>query len=455
LKAQEGCGLSRYNRIGLSLWCLIATPPLALLLTLLWFTLTHQPQHVNTGDALLDAYLQAAVDCGLLDQERGIRELYTEPLCQISLSHDQWQELERRFGSEPRFWLLCSQFAVAQDEYLSPVAKVKVDSGVRYLEKARDHGCADWVILLQLLLAYDEGWLNEAQERLGLGQPPMGKKATPERMRAYWRRIQQDVDVWHGPELARLLDELQAAGADQALMHYELARIECARGEYAKAAAEIRAGNTVPHAQWSTGCPYEDIARAAVNGQVLGGDKLLTGAVAQLTGQSFFADNSRLKDTVRILADRAAQQHDLMALHDLHDMGCRLGAMSGGSLRQTIVALTVVNAAGKALALADPHPTPVARQARADAAKLRDKLRDVFKTTAINSPITVFFAQSGFCLFPPSMSLRNLVSRAMGGMWTLPTNNGVWCDSLLYEQQVLATDVANYFAQLERLQLWD
>ena len=44
---------------------LLVLPPLIALALLAYATLLHQPRPVHTGDALLDAYLQALVDTGV------------------------------------------------------------------------------------------------------------------------------------------------------------------------------------------------------------------------------------------------------------------------------------------------------------------------------------------------------------------------------------------------------
>jgi hypothetical protein len=450
-------GLNRHNQVWVTLWCLITTPPLVLLLVLTWFTLTHQPQRVNTGDALLDAYLQAAVDNNVIIDVARCWNDYGETSHRYSLPAEQWQDLEQRFGGDPRYWMLRCYYETQQDSYTSQIAGVDIDSRLHCLEQARERGHADWMILFRLVQAYEQAWSIQASDKLRAVAPAPGSKATQKQKFAYRHKLRQEVDHRHGLALQQLLTELKNCGNDQALVHYMLARIECERGNYAGAISELRAGNAAPRRDSGTGYPYNVLRQTAAQGLPLAGDRLLAGCLERwyydCDAQSYL-DYVGYKDAVRILSSQAAGKHDLVALRVLHSFSCRFGSLRGAPLIQAMVGTVMESIVRKAIPQSNQHSTPQSQQALAEAQRLHSELLKEYKSINSNSPFNALFKPS-LAISSPGYALRSYATRLLGGIFFSLSENEAWCDSLLMEQQGLATVIAPDFAQLEQLQLWD
>ncbi len=435
--------MNKHTRVWIALWCLIALSPLSLLLVLLWVTLLHQPQPVNTGDALLDAYLQAAVDENLL-----LRSMRNGDLSRWhSLSEQKWQSIEQRFGDDPRYWMLRFNLDAEGEAHLSPVAGVNVASKLRLLELARARGCANWTALLKLINSYENAWTEEAQERLGLTHISPSSKTPAGQRYEYRHQIRLEVDRRHGTVLKQLLIELSSAGADQALVHYLLAQIACERGDFPGAITELQAGNTAPKNECAIGYPLDNLRQAAAQSRPLADDHLLAGYLARWNFVDASQETIRVKDTVRVLSEWAANHNDRQALHTIYGFGCRFSTVRNGSMLQSMVGLVMAGTARKAWEQVNPHPDQHVQQAMADAKSLHTQLINSYKSLNASSPLTGITVTG---------QVRQwLAGLACGEGYQGVTADIAWSAELIAEQQALTTHIADYFRQLEQLPLWD
>lgn len=440
--AQEGRGLNKHARIWVTLWCVIALPPLALLLALLWATFMHRPQPVNTGDALLDAYLQAAVDENLL--LRSMR--YGDILRWESLSERQWQSVEQRFGEDPRYWMLRYYVDAQADAYLSPIAQVQLDSPVRYLEQARDRGCADWKILYALAQAYHEAWWNEAIGQLGNSASRPGVKATSQQRYEYLHKVRMEVDRRHGKVLDPLLAQLAACGGDQAQVRYLLAQYKCERGDFPGALAELSTGNKLHSNTNPVGFPLDALRQAAAQGLLLAGDSILNGYLIRLDDYSALPF-IRSKDMVRVLAEWASDRGEIAAIHELHTYGCRFSSAQNSTTMSSLAGLTQVATATKALERARPQPSSKQQQARIQARKLRLQIVNQHKSLNNSSPLNSLGTQQNLQQYVQDL--------AIGNEYDYLLHSPAWSQNLLFEQQALVTTFAEDYRQLEQLPLWN
>lgn len=434
--------MNRHTRVWVALWCVIALPPLALLSALLWVTLTHQPQPVHTGDALLDAYLQAAVDDNLLLRSMSYGYISRWD----SLPEEQWQAIEGRFGDDPRYWMLRYFVAAWEDQYVSPVAGIQLDSPVRNLELARERGCADWKILYELTLVYHDAWWSEVAGQLMSSTSRPGAKATSQQRYEYLHRIRMEVDSRHGKVLDSLLAELAACGGDQAQVHYLLAQYNCERGDFAGAIAELSTGNKLQSNTNPVGFPLDALRQAAAQGELLARDSILNGYLVRLDDYSALPF-IRSKDMVRVLADWAADRGDISAIHELHTYGCRFSSAQNSTIMHSLAGLVQVAVATKALERARPQPSPKQKQARTQAQKLRTQIVNEHKSLNNSSPLGSLSTQQNIKQYVQDLAIGNEYSYLL--------HSSVWSQNLLFEQQALVTTFADDYRQLEQLPLWD
>ncbi len=227
---------------------LLGAPLLAL--ALLGYTALGFQQHpVQTGDALVDAYLQGLIDNDLVAnpavQWQDYAFSYTSDARRRDVYEAQWRRLEQRFGKTADYWLLCHAVRTERQRYLSPVAGVELLDGVAYLEQARAAGVADWRVCYWLLRNYSREWEQEAAAALGLREP--GSSARLQEHVAYYTQCSAEVERRHGAARRELRAELARAGAQEAQAQYLLALDSFAQGDLAGALACIAAGNAAPH----------------------------------------------------------------------------------------------------------------------------------------------------------------------------------------------------------------
>jgi hypothetical protein len=310
---------------------LLALPPLIALMLMAYATLAHIPRPIHTGDALLDAYLQALADS---DVDLTIKSYWLVPNKNV-IPPAKWKEWELQHGKDPHFWMLYYYGRLYERVY-GKVPPSHNTSDVSFLQAARARGAADWIVLLNLLRSETSDWNDAARKTLALAWP--GKNSTEEEQERFDARIWAEVTRVHGAELAQLMTELRRVGADQALVHYDLAKIASERGDMPGALSELVAGNSAPHNDVGLGLPFDALAAAARQGQQLAGDSVIAGQL-KLGYDSFrFHHFRRYKHLVRSVSAWAVRQRDISALQVLHRCCCRYAVSEGAGLLQVEVA---------------------------------------------------------------------------------------------------------------------
>jgi hypothetical protein len=310
---------------------LLVLPPLIALMLLAYATLAHHPRPVHTGDALLDAYLQALADS---DEDLTIQSHWLYPIKNM-IPPANWKEWELQYGKDPHFWMLYYYGRLYERVY-GKVPPSHNTSDVSFLRAARARGAADWVVLLTLVRHEASDWNESARKTLALASP--GYNATQQERERFDALIWAEVTRVHGTELAQLMDELRRSGADQAQAHYYLAQIACERGDMSGALSELAAGNAALHNDAGLGLPFDALAAAARQGQPLAGDSVISGQL-KLGYDSFrFHSFRRYKHLVQSVSAWAVRQRDISALQVLHRCCCRYGVSEGAGPLQAEVA---------------------------------------------------------------------------------------------------------------------
>lgn len=342
--------------------CILA--PLLALGLLTQATLTHVQRPVQTGDALADAYLQALVDYDLVAEPAVQWQAYALSSVPSANQRDiparVWRELEQRFGNTADYWLLCFTCRPVRKKYLSPVAGVELWDDASYLEQARARGVADWRVYYWLLRKYSTFWEEEASAALGLSSP--GSKSPLEVQFAYCTKRNAEVIRRHGPARRELMAALARAGADQAQAQYELAFRTFEDGDLASALRYLAAGNRAAHNAAALGPPVTQLLAAAVQGQPLATDRLLTGRLKQVyygIGEPSYPPRLRM---MRYLSRWAAERNDKAVLSSLQRYSCRFGAASGASEMQAHVGTVLSKTLLKAYRTAQPQLNAVQAQ---------------------------------------------------------------------------------------------
>lgn len=347
----------------------LTAAPLLALLALALVTLGMPQRQVHTGDALLDAYLQALVD----------RDLVTKPDAQWltgawtadgsasyrnDLPEAVWAGLEQRFGGSADFWLLCYACRMHNSQYRSPAAGVVLWKNVAYLEQARERGVADWRVYYWLARRYSEAWAEEAASALDV--PPPAQNSPLRENVAYARQCSAWIEQHHGPARREVLSALAQSGAQEAPAQYELAYYAFARGADDAARRFMRAGNLAARNVFPHTPEVAALLRAAAQGRPLGGDRLLTGLLMlDYVGVDYWDMRPR-RHMVQHLWRQAVVASDGAALTELQRYCTRKGSAAGSDVHASLYAVSTLVRLQAAYAKAHPHLS--AEQARRDAA---------------------------------------------------------------------------------------
>jgi hypothetical protein len=409
-------------------------PTLAALGLLAYATLAHQPRPVHTGDALLDAYLQALADS---DADLTTQTYWLVPN-KNTIPPANWKEWEQQYGKDPYFWMLYYYGWLYDCEY-GKVPPSPNTSEVNFLQEARARGAADWVVLLTLLRHEASDWNVSARKTLVLASP--GNNATQAERERFDALIWTEVTRVHGTELAQLIDELRQAGADQAQAHYYLAQIASERGDMSGALQELAAGNAAPKNDAGLGLPFDALTAAARQGQPLAGDSVIAGQLT-LAYDSFAFHNFRhFKQMVRSMSAWAVRQRDISALQVLHRCCCRYAVSEGAGLLQAEVAAGTETTVLDAVQQLTYSTATVRRQALSHART---------QNRTINTALLALDASRRSFTWPSAwdMLIESTPSASSGGRYsTLDMLRGESLD-LITQQTALAGPVRQQFEAL-------
>lgn len=330
------------------LWALILSPPLIALLALAALTLIHRPAPVHTGDALLDAYLQAvlgkSVEVNKPSEMAYTTTIWNYDIDYETLTGDDWLKLEDRFGDDPRFWLLCFAHRsglyrwcgpgeTGPANYVSQVANVELSPDFRYLEEARRRKATNLLLLQSLCWGYRSFWREEAIDSLKLKRP--ARYASQKDLLTFESRITAEIDSRHGQTARKLLSELKQLTPQSAIPVYIEACQEVLRGNPAHARALIREENQLAM-QHGIDNEYQYLSFADQYLALSGADGLAASWLpSTASGFAPTIFQSQLKPAVQALVNAAAASHDAAMLEELHLMSCNIAREVGFDRYQT------------------------------------------------------------------------------------------------------------------------
>jgi hypothetical protein len=419
---------------------LLIVPPLIALGLLAWATLSHRPRPVRTGDALLDAYLQALVDSGVASGSESFSPLENS----AALPGAVWRDWEQRFGADPRFWMLCY--------YMRPSGTQR-EAGdttyngwdIEYLRTARERGSTDWIALLNLLHLEYSGWREAARAGLGLRVPD--RSATPAERQRFAARLWAEVQRVHGPQFEQLQAELRAAGAGQAQAHYYLAQLAADGGDIPGALGEINAGNAAPNNDVYIGFPFDALLTTSGQGQALAGDTMYSAVLHIASIPVSIPNSSGFKHMVRELAAWAAQRGDLAALQALHRCCCRCGSSAGADRMQATLAAGADGNVLKAIQDLTPATDTTRLRALSAAQVQRGQIRSALYAIGPSAQ-SLPAIPSGL-----SMVLEGAPATLCGGRYLSMEMQRSFARDLITQQAALSGPIRRQFEALERMDL--
>ncbi len=275
-------GESRAGRlhsvIARAVWTLLLALLLLLCLTLCALTLPHHPPPVNTGDALLDAYLMQVIKSDVLPNPffSGYNKL----------TEHKWVELETRFGTDPRYWQLAYIYYIdpitstqsralvqrvrTKEEFFEELAQLSVYQSLMvqhtalvrnawYLEQSRQKGLARLPHLMTLHYLYNAAWIETAESSLSVARP--NYKSTYAQRVTYVKARQHAIDAEYGKAEQQLLREIHACAPKHPLLCLDLEAWHAAgRGDMSQAQRSLEHGNHLAQilldAAPATAAPY-------------------------------------------------------------------------------------------------------------------------------------------------------------------------------------------------------
>ena len=327
-----------HDAITRAIWRLILAPPLLACLALALIALLHRPRPVHTGDALLDAYLQAVVD-----HDAAIHRFKADPDAQ-ALPEWEWLKLESRFGDDPRFWWLCyyfrSPWADWAKGYQSPIAGAKLKTtGCQYLEEARARGAVRLPHLLAILSEYRDAWTEEARQNGRL--PTLPRYPSDADMPAYVSAVRKEIDSRHGAVEQRLLAEVAASAPGHPLTKYVLAMVEAERGHSQRALTLLREGNRLAKELRSAGSTTRNVMDDPFPPRP-GSDELLQGKLMWAFVEGCMSGIAvSLRQDACIMLQSAATEHDPHALQELYLAGLHMRASASYRFEPTYRGTTI------------------------------------------------------------------------------------------------------------------
>jgi hypothetical protein len=312
---------------------LLAALPLLAWLTLLGVALARLHPSPPTGDALLD-YVnhhlegprwQALGHWSLLGNETtdfAASELWPE------LKRTEYRDLVARFGTDPRFWMLCyvTSTPTATDQQRIQANLLGLPNQVWFLTEARRRGVADGPVLLALTLNEDQQWFDQGMYSAQYGSLrtyPYGSLYQGQFTMAQIEATRQEADKNNGPQETSLLHDLAAAMPDEALPLYLQAEVAAERGNFASALELLAAGNARPQCSGAVnGFPVTSFFPSLVGPAAPAGD---LGRAWTIAPGFYYASvpEERQRVVCRALAADCARRSDWAGLDTLFVYVCR------------------------------------------------------------------------------------------------------------------------------------
>ena len=304
-------------------WGVILLPPLLCWAALgLYAAFRHAP-HVDTGDRLLDLFLQEMIDRDQIIGPHAAASSYnTNGLAGLPPEiFDGWKA---EFGDDPRLYHLRDRYtAVDYSSYMSD-AYPSLPTRTALLNDAVARGIADPAILARLISYDDRVWKGETYELSGLNAPDY-RAGTVEQWDAYIQQQQSYIDSRHAAEQNKLLAALLKAAPDQAMPLYYAANLAWRRGDMPATFRLLREGNAAPKNDGSAGYPWDELRSSAPGAQISVDPLLYAGLGSRVATYVSLQDIRHMSQS---LVHYASERGDLAALGTLHVFAYRYANLS-------------------------------------------------------------------------------------------------------------------------------
>jgi hypothetical protein len=435
--------MKRRPSIVLLLYLLVLVPPLAMFVLLQTATALHRPRPIKTGDAILDAYLEASVDHGRL---RNVADPVNNTYGNMNprpLPEFEWLAWEQCFGQDPRFYMFCYNLRNMGEGWQTTQRRFVTSDGMQYLEQARERRITDWSVLLRYYKEIIIQWHKEASPYCKI-QPPSSSAPVAEKV-AYNQERMRQVDNLHGAEYHKLLVELAAAGADQAQVQYRLARIAADRGDQAETLRRLDAGNRAAHNDDNAGAPFDELKHFVPRNR---GERILRGYLVERELVVPVESSKPIKEFIDEQIMHSSGAERLPCLHRLYLMACDTGSIEGTELINCSIGISCVRKILKVYKEERPNTPP---EVQRDLAQAYNSLASIRRTLQRVSQ------QQNSRLMPPPKYSDTLLSVLV---YPIKEEEQAFvfaedwqrCD----EQWLAAKQAADLeFAKLRRLKLWD
>jgi len=359
----------RHSRIERAVWAVLIGLPLAGWLALGAAGLAYRPQPVDTGDALLDAFLKAAlahdVVVGLWAEHPPDYYYYSDYAPEFSKVFDSW---EQKYIADPRAWQLMLHYCgYAEERGVGPNPSGLSTNFTRdeLLQLAHQRGIEDPYLLMRLLVSLDV----DARVELLIAKTvtrPNSRTATTAEWERYYRQLRAETDKLAGSEPRQLERELFASAGQYSWPYYYAAALAWERDDSAKALKLLEQGNAAPLNDTLAAFPYPELVALQRSGKQL--DPVLIGWLVDWRSNLDLPNSASLGTfnvALRSMAEHAAQAGDLRALQIMHTAACRRGLARLAGPNNARLAATLVES------IADKTRTALSgRLSTADAAAL-------------------------------------------------------------------------------------
>jgi hypothetical protein len=309
-------------------WTLILAPPLAAWLVLAVLTLSHVPRQVHSGDAFIDAYVQALVDRGGL------------PHSDTWLPETKWLELQRQFSNDPRFWWVCFK-------HRSGVLTDYRDPDV-FLFEALHRSTVNLPILLSLYMSTSSSL--EDKIRNNSNYPQYSSYSGPGALSKCIHARRALLDELNDNSAEDVLVKMQQCASRNPLSYYLQAMLAGEREQYDKALGLMKAGNTIAANEWYHDDLNFELYEPMVSKTMLSSDGLLADFLAERSDIDIDRLSFAFDEDAESLAIDALRLRRMDILNEIHKMGCYASITAGYDWEPTELGLSACKTVQKLVA---------------------------------------------------------------------------------------------------------
>jgi len=314
------------------LWWAVVLVPATLWLALALAYWGFRPKPLDSGDPLLDKYLDAVIrqSAEVNPAKRdmyGFAAAWSDCFDIDAADLGQWPA---EFRDDPRFWLLASHQATELSAGIVAVYNSE-QKGVNayYLDEAHKRGVVCPALLLRLLATDVRSW-----ERLGYGQIDFDYRQRQNDPASFYQTLWQVVSEQHGREYQDLLQELLALAPEEALPYYFSAIVSAKQGQYEQALSSISAGNRAKNCSLLLGFPYElGDSESWLSGRIA--DKYISRQFCfRSINARVYIEPNEMQEVVGLLVQYATTHDDPASLTELKNFICRLARIHSAYRRE-------------------------------------------------------------------------------------------------------------------------